>query len=441
MLLRNLNQKTAAGAVVLGTPYAGKLASELPTGFPLSGLLNNDVAAGDPVGTLYCGTMVTWPSAGKFMPYEDGSFSFTDAPDGTYNASMLVKKFSPTAGLFYSDTAPITLTIGQAATQPADTTAPSMSGSVTISAITANGAHAAWQAATDNVAVTGYEVSVDAGTPSWVDVGNVASYNVSGKAASTAYTFRLRAYDGAGNKATPITAPFTTAAAADVAAPVMSGSVTTSAVTSSSVHAAWIAASDNTAVTGYEISCDTGTANWLNVGNVLLADVSALSGGTAYTFRVRAYDAAGNKSSPITAPFTTSAATNGGGPVTTLFTPSASRTVIVQAASKDFKGGAFWDFSDAKKPRGTKDPDATIDITFDWTAWLADMGDAQIASVVFIVSGLTSAGSYPTATKASVLVTGGTVSATPASVTCRVTTDSSPPRIDDRTVYLVIGEQ
>lgn len=96
----------------------------------------------------------------------------------------------------------------------ADTSAPGMNGSVTISGITSTGAHAAWQAATDNVAVTGYEVSVDTGTPSWINVGNVTSCDVSGKAASTAYTFRLRAYDGAGNRATPITAPFTTSAEA-----------------------------------------------------------------------------------------------------------------------------------------------------------------------------------------------------------------------------------
>jgi hypothetical protein len=114
-MLRNLNQKTASGQVVLGIPYVGMLASELPTGFPLAGSLNNDVEAGDPVGTRYCGTMTAWPSQGTMTVYEDGSLSFVGAPDGVYNATMQVKKYSPAAGLFLSEPAPIVMTVGAAA--------------------------------------------------------------------------------------------------------------------------------------------------------------------------------------------------------------------------------------------------------------------------------------------------------------------------------------
>lgn len=93
---------------------------------------------------------------------------------------------------------------------PADTTLPLLPGPITLSAVTTSGAHAAWPAGSDNVGVVGYEISIDTGTPLWVDLGNVLSCDISGKASGTAYTVRVRDYDAAGNRSTPITAPLTT---------------------------------------------------------------------------------------------------------------------------------------------------------------------------------------------------------------------------------------
>lgn len=115
-MLRDLTATTSGGRGILGTHLVGVLASELPSGFPLPGLLNNDVEADDPVGTLYCGTMTSWPSAGVLTVDEYGAFSFTGAPDGTYNATMLVKKYGPTSGLFLSEASNITFTIGSGGT-------------------------------------------------------------------------------------------------------------------------------------------------------------------------------------------------------------------------------------------------------------------------------------------------------------------------------------
>ena len=101
---------------------------------------------------------------------------------------------------------------------------------------------------------------------------------------------------------------------ADVTAPTMQGQVTLSSITTTSVHAAWQAATDNVAVTGYEVSCDTGTLVWIDVGNVLATDFSALSPSTGYTVRVRAYDAAGNKATAISQAFTTQQVNDGSTP-------------------------------------------------------------------------------------------------------------------------------
>jgi hypothetical protein len=68
-----------------------------------------------------------------------------------------------------------------------------------------------WQAATDETAVAGYEVSYDNGS-TYSDVGNVLSYTKIGLTQTTTYSTRVRAYDAAGNKATPLALSVTTTA-------------------------------------------------------------------------------------------------------------------------------------------------------------------------------------------------------------------------------------
>lgn len=94
---------------------------------------------------------------------------------------------------------------------PADATAPTLGGAITLSSITTTGAHVVWVAGADNVAVAGYEISRDTGTPSWADVGTATTTNLSGLTPATNYTVRVRAYDAAGNRSTAITAALKTA--------------------------------------------------------------------------------------------------------------------------------------------------------------------------------------------------------------------------------------
>lgn len=93
----------------------------------------------------------------------------------------------------------------------ADTTLPTMNGSLAVSAPTADGFTLTWPAASDNVGVAGYEL--DDGSGSYSSVGNVLTKVVAGKTASTAYSIKVRAFDAAGNRAvTPLAATATTAA-------------------------------------------------------------------------------------------------------------------------------------------------------------------------------------------------------------------------------------
>ncbi|WUJ12222.1 cellulase family glycosylhydrolase [Actinoplanes sp. NBC_00393] len=77
-----------------------------------------------------------------------------------------------------------------------DSTAPSVPGQPTASNVTSSGVTLTWAASTDNVGVTSYDV-LRGGTV--VATVSGTTYNVTGLAASTAYTFSVRARDAAGN--------------------------------------------------------------------------------------------------------------------------------------------------------------------------------------------------------------------------------------------------
>ena len=88
----------------------------------------------------------------------------------------------------------------------------------------------------------------------------------------------------------------------------------------------------------------------------------------------------------------------------------------------------------------TKDPDAILDYEFNWEEWLTPLADT-IASVEFVLSGgLASVSESHTSTTATIFVSGG-VEGEVEEITCRITTNSTPPRVDDRTGFLTINER
>ena len=90
-----------------------------------------------------------------------------------------------------------------------DTIPPSAPGTPTYVNITTASATAQWSAASDNVGVTGYEYSLNEGA--WQNIGAVTSFNLTGLAFGTQYTFSVRAYDAAGNYGQPASSSFRTA--------------------------------------------------------------------------------------------------------------------------------------------------------------------------------------------------------------------------------------
>lgn len=81
-----------------------------------------------------------------------------------------------------------------------------------------------------------------------------------------------------------------------------------------------------------------------------------------------------------------------------------------------------------------KDPDAQLDYTLDWSIWLP-VGDTIAASQWVLPPDLSQVSSTNTTTTATVWLKGGVLGATYLIVN-RVTTASTPARIEDRTIQI-----
>jgi len=164
-------------------------------------------------------------------------------------------------------------------------------------------------AATNGGAITGYRAT---SSPGGITATSATlPVNVTGLAAGTGYTFTLAALNSAGygpesfasNSVTPTAAETPTP---DTTGPVMVGDITVSAITTSGATLSCQAATDAVGVAGYEYSINGG-ANYTVIPNAARSVVvSGRPAGTLHEVRMRAFDAAGNRSQqPLAKSFTT----------------------------------------------------------------------------------------------------------------------------------------
>ncbi|MDI9255924.1 reprolysin-like metallopeptidase [Flavobacterium sedimenticola] len=169
-----------------------------------------------------------------------------------------------------------------------DTTAPTAA-TLAASGTTASSTNLTWSGATDNVAVTGYDIYQNgvfrASTAS-------TSFTASGLSASTTYSFYVIAKDAAGNVSPASNTVNVTTLTPDTTAPT-APTVSASGTTSSSTNLAWSGATDNIAVTSYDVYRN---GSFLASTAATSYAVTGLTASTAYTFYVVAKDAAGNAS-------------------------------------------------------------------------------------------------------------------------------------------------
>jgi chitodextrinase len=159
---------------------------------------------------------------------------------------------------------------------------------------TQNGLGLRWDAARDNVGVTGYRLYVDGALAATT---TQTSHTISGLKCGTSYTVGLTAIDAAGNESNRAEATGTTStepcAVQDTEAPSVPQGMAWTTRTQTSIGLSWDAASDNVGVAGYRIYrngtlVDTTTDTSYSVGG--------LACGTSYTIALSAIDAAGNES-------------------------------------------------------------------------------------------------------------------------------------------------
>jgi chitodextrinase len=178
-----------------------------------------------------------------------------------------------------------------------DTIAPSTPTGLSATATSSSQINLSWNASTDNTGVAGYRIYRGS---TQVATSGSTTFSDTGLSPSTSYTYRVSAYDAAGN-ASPqsATASATTGASSggggppDTIAPSTPTGLSATAISSSQINLSWKASTDNIGVAGYRIY--RGGTQVATSGSNTFSD-TGLSPSTSCTYRVSAYDAAGNAS-------------------------------------------------------------------------------------------------------------------------------------------------
>ncbi|WP_068777125.1 glycosyl hydrolase family 18 protein [Paenibacillus sp. FJAT-26967] len=178
-----------------------------------------------------------------------------------------------------------------------DTQAPSAPSNLRVSGTSTTTSIAlAWNAASDNVGVTGYDIyrgTTLIGSAS----GTTLTYTDTGLTANTTYTYTVKAKDAAGNVSgvsnTLSAATQPGSSGPDTQAPTVPAGLASTGATTSSVSLSWNASTDNVGVTQYEVYRN-GTLALAVTGTT--ATVTGLAADTSYNFTVKAKDGAGNVS-------------------------------------------------------------------------------------------------------------------------------------------------
>lgn len=226
----------------------------------------------------------TWSTLLAATP-NDGTQAVTIPNTPSTTCRIMVKG---TNHIFF-DVSNANFTITAGSTDTVAPTAPTLSASGT----TSNATNLSWTGATDNVAVTGYDVYRNGALIG--STTTATTFAVTGLTASTTYTFNVRAKDAAGNVSvnSNTVSVTTTTPPADTTAPT-APTLSASGTTSTTTNLSWSGATDNVGVTGYDV-----LRNGVLIGTTTTATtfpVSGLTAATTYTFNVRAKDAAGNVS-------------------------------------------------------------------------------------------------------------------------------------------------
>jgi chitodextrinase len=251
-----------------------------------------------------------------------------NAPKGEYFAGKIdevrVYNRALSASEVQSD-----MTTGIGLPVPVDTQPPTSPDGMAFTGTTQSSISLSWNASTDNIAVTGYNVYLNG---SKVATTANTSYTYTGLNCGTSYTVALEAVDAAGNTSNRAEATGTTStqacAVADTQPPTVPDGMAWSGTTQTTIGLVWTASSDNVGVAGYRLYKNGAVAA---TTTNLSYTFTGLTCGTSYTIALEAYDAAGNVSNKAMATGTTSTSPCSNADTTP---PSAPANLTASASSE-----------------------------------------------------------------------------------------------------------
>lgn len=183
-----------------------------------------------------------------------------------------------------------------------DNSPPTTPVNLTATGVTASQIGLAWTASTDNVGVTGYRVErcqegISCPTFSLRTTVATPAFTDTGLPSASAYQYRVYAVDAAGN--TSPNSNTLSVRTSDITPPSAPAFTSVTAVSSSQINLSWTTSTDNVGVTGYQLErCNVAACTYALIASPTGTSFndSGLSFSTAYNYRVRAVDAAGNVS-------------------------------------------------------------------------------------------------------------------------------------------------
>ena len=173
-----------------------------------------------------------------------------------------------------------------------DSAPPSPPTNLAVNPIGPNRVDLSWTASNDNVGVSGYTIYRNGSVLATVATPTT-TYSDTTVSPSTTYTYTVDAFDAAQNHSAQSSPPVsvTTPAAGDTQPPTVPTGLAASVISPSRVDLTWNTSTDNVGVSGYTIYRNG--AVLANVGSTSFSDLSATAN-SAYSYRVDAFDAAGN---------------------------------------------------------------------------------------------------------------------------------------------------
>ena len=235
---------------------------------------------------------------------------------------------------------------------PPDTQAPTVPTGLKATAVSTSEINLTWTASTDNVGVTGYKIYKNGDL---IATMLTTGYSDTGLAASTSYTYKVSAFDAAGNvSAQSASASATTTTPPDTQAPTVPSNLIAAAVSTSQINLAWTASTDNIGVTGYKIY-----RNGTQIGTSTAVSYSdtGLPSSTSYTYTVSAFDAAGNVSAQTATVFAASQSVE----------QLSADTIIIDNNDPGTSYSGTWQISDGADPYGTNSLWGSGKAKYTWT--------------------------------------------------------------------------